>query len=243
MFLVVGECCDDVFIYGDCKRICPEAPVPVFNPIETQKNHGMAGNVVANLTAMGAECDFVCNVEDIVKTRYVDMKTNQMLLRVDENDKASRITDEQLDYIFEMSGTVHAVIISDYNKGFLTVQDIENIASWYNYSFMDTKKILGSWADGVTFIKLNEVEYQANKNSIIDHDKLIVTLGAEGCRYKDKNYPVSEKIQTMDVSGAGDTFHSAFAVEYMKSKNIKKAINYAQKCTNTVIKKKGVATL
>jgi D-beta-D-heptose 7-phosphate kinase/D-beta-D-heptose 1-phosphate adenosyltransferase len=243
MFLVVGECCDDVFIYGDCKRICPEAPVPVFNPIETVKNHGMAGNVVANLTAMGEKCDFICNVEDIVKTRYVDRKTNQMLLRVDDNDKAQRITDEQMEYIIEMSSKVDALIISDYNKGFLTEIDIENMVSWFKYSFMDTKKIIDGWADGVTFIKLNEVEFQANEYSYIDPNKLIVTLGEEGCRYKDKVYPVSEKIQTMDVSGAGDTFHSAFAVEYMKSKNIKKAIAYAQKCTNTVIKKKGVATL
>ena len=30
--LVIGESCLDIFQYGDCKRLCPEAPVPVFNP-------------------------------------------------------------------------------------------------------------------------------------------------------------------------------------------------------------------
>ena len=47
----------------------------------------------------------------------------------------------------------------------------------------------------------------------------------------------------MKVSGAGDTFHSDFTVEYMKSKDIKKAITFAQECTNQVIMKKGVATV
>ena len=28
--LVIGDCCEDVFIYGDIERISPEAPIPVF---------------------------------------------------------------------------------------------------------------------------------------------------------------------------------------------------------------------
>ena len=40
--LVIGESCLDVFTYGACKRMCPEAPVPVFNPVKTITNEGMA---------------------------------------------------------------------------------------------------------------------------------------------------------------------------------------------------------
>jgi len=247
VILVIGECCQDVFIYGECKRICPEAPVPVFNPLETISNDGMAGNVVANLNAMKADCTFICNTEDIVKTRYVDKKTNQMLIRVDGNDTAEGITVEQMLEIKEMSKTIECLIISDYNKGFLSEDNIAELSSWFKYSFMDTKKKLGSWADGVTFIKLNEVEYEHTIDTISDvtdwGDKLIITRGENGCTYGDKTHPVSEKIQTMDVSGAGDTFHSGFTVEYMKSKDIVKAIKYAQMCTNLVIRKKGVATV
>jgi bifunctional ADP-heptose synthase (sugar kinase/adenylyltransferase) len=207
----------------------------------------MAGNVVANLNAMKADCTFICNEEDIIKTRYVDKKTNQMLLRVDDNDTANRINTPQLNYIKELSKEIDCLIISDYNKGFLNTSDIKLLASWFKYSFMDTKKKLGSWADGITFIKLNEVEYWHTSDTLDTvegiADKLIITRGEEGCVYGTKIFPVSEKIQTMDVSGAGDTFHSAFTVEYMKSKNVEKAIKYAQKCTNIVIKKKGVATL
>ena len=49
---VIGELCDDIFVYGETKRLSPEAPVPVFNPIHTETNPGMAGNVVENLKAL-----------------------------------------------------------------------------------------------------------------------------------------------------------------------------------------------
>ena len=41
--LVIGESCIDVFQYGDCKRLCPEAPVPVFNPT---RNIKLLGNAI-----------------------------------------------------------------------------------------------------------------------------------------------------------------------------------------------------
>ena len=95
--------------------------------------------------------------------------------------------------------------------------------------------------------EIDNTEYNRTKHTL-DYikdieNKLIITLGDEGCCYKGKRYPVNEKIQTMDVSGAGDTFHAAFTVMYMQSKDIDKSIKYAQECTNIVIKKKGVATI
>ena len=47
--LVIGELCVDRFVYCEIKRLCPEAPVPVLNPVYTTTNDGMAGNVVENL--------------------------------------------------------------------------------------------------------------------------------------------------------------------------------------------------
>jgi len=50
--LVIGELCVDRFIYGDVKRLSPEAPVPVFNELEKVENNGMAGNVVENIKSL-----------------------------------------------------------------------------------------------------------------------------------------------------------------------------------------------
>jgi bifunctional ADP-heptose synthase (sugar kinase/adenylyltransferase) len=47
--LIIGDGCSDVFRYGTCDRISPEAPVPVMKPTRTTGNGGMAINVYENL--------------------------------------------------------------------------------------------------------------------------------------------------------------------------------------------------
>ena len=86
MILFIGEICDDIFVYGKCDRICPEAPVPVFTPRRETQNVGMAGNVANNLRALGERVQSQYNQSRIEKKRIVDEKTNQMLVRIDSND-------------------------------------------------------------------------------------------------------------------------------------------------------------
>jgi len=52
--LVVGDLMLDRFIWGDVRRISPEAPVPVVHVARESEHAGGAGNVVANLAALGA---------------------------------------------------------------------------------------------------------------------------------------------------------------------------------------------
>ena len=59
--LVVGDSCTDVFVYGDIKRLSPEAPVPVFNPIKEKSNGGMAKNVVNNVEALKSNVYSITN--------------------------------------------------------------------------------------------------------------------------------------------------------------------------------------
>ena len=81
--LVFGESCKDVFHYGDCSRLCPDAPVPVFKLINTVETWGMAKNVERNLLSLGAKVDLITSVNcrKITKTRYMDNRTNHMFLR------------------------------------------------------------------------------------------------------------------------------------------------------------------
>ena len=88
--LVIGDSCVDKFIYCKVERICPEAPVPVLNPLSTTSNPGMAGNVVINLQSLGLEVDIITNENNITKTRFVDNRSGQMVIRLDENDKCER---------------------------------------------------------------------------------------------------------------------------------------------------------
>jgi bifunctional ADP-heptose synthase (sugar kinase/adenylyltransferase) len=121
--LVIGDSCTDIFRYGKVTRIAPEAPVPIIVPELETTNPGMAGNVVANLKALGAEVDFVTNTTEIRKVRYVCSKYNHLLLRVDEND-----TCEPFNIGLLYLNKYDAVIISDYCKGFLSEEDIKQIS-------------------------------------------------------------------------------------------------------------------
>ena len=239
--LVIGDSCKDIFIYGDIVRIAPEAPVPVIKPILRKENPGMASNVVANLEALGAEVDLITNEEEISKVRYVDKRYNQMVLRVDKNDKCKRYNGvyETVDY--------DALVISDYNKGFLTEDDIAAFAERAECPvFLDTKKFLGDWCKNIDFIKINSSEHEKNFEQLPKYpylyNKLIVTKGKQGCEYKNKMYSTKE-VPVRDVSGAGDTFIAGLVFSYIKCNNIDNAIDFAQDCTTIVLQKSGVATI
>lgn len=246
--LVIGDSCVDKFIYGDVFRIAPEAPVPIFNPTSTKENKGMAGNVYQNILSIGAKCHLITNEEVIMKIRYVDDRTGQILLRVDENDKVKNLKPSILNQIKNntfQNVTYDGIIISDYNKGFLTESDIDFLCKNNTNVFMDTKKRLDKWCVDSSYIKINHVEYEHTKYNLSDlgiENKLIITLSDKGCKFKDKIFPV-EKVQIKDVSGAGDTFISGLVLEYLRTQNIEKSINFGQKCATIVVQKKGVCTV
>src|SRR5689334_9594618 len=62
--LVVGDVMLDRYIYGLVERISPEAPVPILTVERELQMPGGAGNVVRNLTALGAAVAFISVVGD-----------------------------------------------------------------------------------------------------------------------------------------------------------------------------------
>ena len=243
-FLVIGDSCVDVFRYGVVNRLAPEAPIPIIVPQRETATPGMAGNVVRNIEALGHQVDFITNISQIKKIRYVCSKYNHLLLRVDENDQCERVQHDVLDSI--KWNNYDAIVISDYCKGFLLEDDIEFISLKHPLTFLDSKKLLGDWAHNVSYIKINHSEFENNK-VILQKDtvllnKTISTRGIYGCDYRGKNYPTKE-VPVKDVSGAGDTFLAGLVVEYANSQNIELAINFAQECATIVVQKQGVATI
>lgn len=242
--LVIGDNCTDIFRYGKVDRLAPEAPVPVIVPEREIATPGMAGNVVRNLEALGAEVDFITNKVEIKKIRYVCSKYNHLLLRVDENDKCEPLSKATIGNV-DWNG-YDAVVISDYCKGFVHELDIEYISKQHPLVFLDTKKILGKYAHDVDYIKINYNEWQNNLSVMVAdkiiENKVIVTRGKYGCDFRGKNYPTKE-VPVKDVSGAGDTFLAGLVYEYVKTKDYEKAIAFAQYCTTIVVQKSGVSTV
>ncbi len=144
--LVVGDVMLDRYLWGDVKRISPEAPVPVVRVRQQSEVPGGAGNVAANLA--GLECPVsilgICGNDEagnrlrkiflekgiepllqesiarptITKTRV--MARGQQLLRLDEEEPRilSLELEEKITVRFEQKAPeCDVVVLSDYGKG------------------------------------------------------------------------------------------------------------------------------
>ncbi len=239
--LVIGDSSRDIFVYCNALKLCPDFPVPALEVVNKTENPGMAANVQRNIKVLLDSCDLVTNNnwQEVTKTRYVHAQSNHMFFRVDTSHKLDRIDLSTIDY-----NAYDLIVISDYDKGFLTEDDINEICWHHANTFVDTKKILGVWCQHAKYIKINDFEYQNSKPYLvpeIEH-RIIHTMGGDGCEYKGKRYPV-KKVEVKDVSGAGDSFMAALVVEYCRTDDIIKSIEFANKCASEVVTHRGVTVL
>jgi bifunctional ADP-heptose synthase (sugar kinase/adenylyltransferase) len=230
--LLIGDSCLDVFCYGTVERLNPEAPVPILNYKRTETRQGMCWNVYNNLKSFGIEVYMMTNEEKITKTRYIDEKTNQQILRVDDE-----VHCKPMQYLIP-DETYDAVVISDYNKGFVSSTRMFEIAYGTKCPvFIDSKKkILPSYG---CYVKINDLEYSKLEEK---HDNLIITRGGEGAEYDGILYP-GEKVNVYDVVGAGDTFLSALTFGYLKYGTIQEAIPFANKAAAVAVSHPGTYVL
>lgn len=226
--LLIGDNCTDVYQYGTIDRISPEAPVPVFVPTHKEEREGMAGNVYANLKVLGCEVNLLCG-HNSVKTRLIDSRSKQQILRIDNDVKSNPIrlsNDTLLGY--------DAIVFSDYAKGTVSYELIEQAIQTKIPVFIDTKKpdlarCQGAW------VKINESEYSKVTSEC---SGLIVTLGSRGAQCGIV-YP-TQQIEVVDVTGAGDTFISALAFGYLETQNISTAIAFANRASAVTVQHFGV---
>jgi D-beta-D-heptose 7-phosphate kinase / D-beta-D-heptose 1-phosphate adenosyltransferase len=148
--LCVGDVMLDHFVYGEVNRISPEAPIPVVRVHHERSMLGGAGNVVRNLSSLGAQAVLLtvvgsdaaaeqiaqalrvlpnCLLHTVadqdrktsVKTRYIS--GSQQLLRVDvesTNSIADDILTRLLAQFEKLASACDVVILSDYAKGVLS---------------------------------------------------------------------------------------------------------------------------
>ena len=229
--LLIGDSCYDYYHYGYVNRISPEAPIPIFDFSHVVKKQGMASNVYDNLKALGASVNIITSFSEN-KRRYIDIKSGQQLLRVDE-----KISTEVYENVSApLYSDYDAIVISDYNKGFISYEKIEEIIQrFHGPIFIDTKKTdLARFESAI--VKINELEY---KNATSFCSSLIVTRGGDKVTYgEDCYYP--PKVNVHDVCGAGDTFVAALAFEYLRKNDMEKAILFAMKASSITIRYTGV---
>jgi len=229
--LLIGDNGVDQYQYGTVDRISPEAPVPIINYTHTVTKPGMAANVKDNLEKLGCEVEFVHGVKTSIKTRVIDSRTKHHLIRIDQDAPSKSV---KIDYT--NIDQYDAVVVSDYDKGSVNYDTIENLRFRYNGPiFIDTKKTDLIRFEGC-YVKINQKEFEAAKTFPSD---LIVTKGNKGATYKDDLIPALN-IEAFDVCGAGDTFLAALTYQYCTSKNIKESIKFAIKASSVTIQHIGV---
>ncbi|AJD04532.1 TPA: D-glycero-beta-D-manno-heptose-7-phosphate kinase [Campylobacter lari] len=152
--LVVGDFMVDHYIWCDCTRISPEAPVMVMKSQKEDKRLGGAGNVYANLKSLGAEVFALGLVGDDESGRFLkenlnakllvekDRKTplksrvlshSQQVLRLDdENDFDTKLEDEIIKEYKKIAKDYDAIILSDYAKGTLTSKVTKALIEYAN---------------------------------------------------------------------------------------------------------------
>jgi D-beta-D-heptose 7-phosphate kinase/D-beta-D-heptose 1-phosphate adenosyltransferase len=241
--LLIGDSCTDEYVYGTCERLNPEAPVPILKFNRKETTRGMAWNVRENLMSFGLSVYILTNKEQITKTRYIDEKSNQHILRVDYEGECEPMEYQQP--FHERSTTdppsddwYDALVISDYDKGFLTSKKIQELVDWFEGPvFIDSKKT--KLPKEKCYLKINESE---SKLLTGRYKNLIITKGAGGADYNKVNYP-GEKTKIVDVVGAGDTFLSALVYFYLICGTIEKAIPYANKAAAIAVQNFGTYVL
>ncbi len=233
--LLIGDSCIDEYRIGTVDRLSPEAPVPVIKLVDEYSLPGMASNVHLNLEKLGIQADYIHNKQQIIKTRYIDQRSGQHLLRVDTEPTISAWngrTPARIDYY-------DAIVISDYNKGFLNYEHIEDIIQKSRgLVFIDTKKTDLKRFQGA-YVKINEHEYRSSQSI---NNRLIVTLGSRGAMYKtesgEKFFP-TESVEVVDVCGCGDTFLASLVYQYLMTSNIQSAIMFANSAASLTVQRQG----
>jgi len=157
--LVLGDFILDEYIRGAANRISPEAPVQVIEIQSKDKYLGGAGNVVNNMTAMGAKlaaCGIVGQDSDgtwlietmqkkgvdvagmfCITARTTTVKQRiiagtQQMMRLDREVKTAIPAEWEeriTDYIAKTIHRYSVIIISDYKKGVLTPKVLKSVIS------------------------------------------------------------------------------------------------------------------
>tara|TARA_R110002110_G_scaffold137526_2_gene322676 strand:+ start:109 stop:879 length:771 start_codon:yes stop_codon:yes gene_type:complete len=235
--LLVGDSCLDIYHYGVCERMSPEAPVPVFRETRQETKLGMSDNVRLNLESLGIDVFHQCNTEKIRKHRFIEENYNQQLFRYDQGENAS--LKPMLPMVFE---NFDAVVVSDYNKGFITPETFKMLQEQLDPSipiFVDSKKKdLRIFKNCI--IKINESE--AERGILDSAQEVVVTLGGRGSLWKNQIFK-TEKVDVYDVCGAGDVFLAGLVYGFLKHRDMSKAIALANKCASLSVTKMGTYVL
>lgn len=188
--LVMGDVMLDRYIYGETRRISPEAPVPVVRVTHSEERPGGAANVALNISAYGIPCtlagitgedNYAARLIDILGQHAVDccfqrhvglptitkervISQHQQLLRLDfESSLVESNPGGLIEIIESQPATTRCVVFSDYAKGcLLHIEQLINAARQRNlYIMIDPKGQDFHRYSGANLLTPNQLEFEA----------------------------------------------------------------------------------
>lgn len=296
--LVVGDIMLDRYWWGSVSRISPEAPVPVVHLQKTSLAAGGAANVAANIAGLTAEPFLVGMIGDdnesrllpslltdskisadyliklpkrqtIVKTRVV--AHSQQVVRIDQESKLN-LTDSEEQLIWkrikDLVEVVDLVVVSDYNKGFLTEKLLKrlittsldnnkyilvdpkgkNFNKYYQATILTPNLREIAEASGIDEFEPDILE-QAGKQLLLNLNlkALLVTQGEEGMTLLEKDkksiHLSARARKVYDVTGAGDTVIATLAVAAGAGLSLAESSNAANVAAGIVVEQVGTSII
>lgn len=283
--LVVGDVILDSYLIGKVERISPEAPVPVVEVEGEEFRLGGAGNVAKNLSSLGVKT-FLCGVigkdeagsilrsllanngveaflvEDerptTKKTRVVSL--NQQLLRIDWESR-EKVKGDSLRKLRKVIKTldVDGIIVSDYAKGVITKEIIQEIKDKGVFWAVDPRPVNKTLYKCASLMTPNEKElkeltkpFEGSVEELgkklkeeLNLDTLVVTRGPKGMTlFKEeiKHFPARAR-KVYDVTGAGDTVIATLTAFKLAGASWEEACELANLCAGIVVGEFGTASV
>ncbi len=284
--LIVGDLILDEYLFSEVERISPEAPVPVAHVRAVERRLGGAANVANNIVSLGAKVLLIGqigndsdgevytnllnqnNIEHslIVRDDFNTIKKvrvvshNQQLIRIDF-EEPEKINEQHIKEIHDKlkNEDFDVILISDYNKGFVTKELIEMLKGFDKKILVDPKPANVSLFRGVYAMFPNENEL----NKIIKTDgtylekgkkfvemfdsNLVLTRGSKGAAVFTTDNEFSEvpskARMVYDVTGAGDTFFSVCSLGLAVGYDLFTSVVLANTAAGIVVSKVGTAVV
>lgn len=294
--LVIGDLILDKYIGGIIERISPEAPCPVFSKNSVTNQLGGAANVAAQLKRLGANvilAGCVANDEDgkalidiakdkhistelisldktktTVKSRFI-ANTHQQVLRLDEEqieNGAIEFYENLYSYIKEHQLDLNVVVLSDYEKGVLSIDTTQRLIKLCNHlgipSIVDIKSADSKKYEGATIIKGNEKEFSQMfsfaVNEIVDTEiiknirhqlnteVIVITLGKKGliaCVADNIHRFSSSERNIYDVTGAGDIVTAYISYLFTQNYQMSDILDLANRAAGIKVESLGNTTV
>jgi D-beta-D-heptose 7-phosphate kinase/D-beta-D-heptose 1-phosphate adenosyltransferase len=292
--LIAGDLMLDEYVWGKVRRISPEAPVPIVEVDRRSCMAGGAGNAAANVSALGGEVvllgiigedDAGLRLRDALKAQGIDGSTllidrqrpttgklrvvahNQHVVRVDEEQRRPLSAEQEailLERAAQKMASIHAVLLSDYAKGLVSVRFAEGLIKLARAAgkplIVDPKGVEFAKYRQATLVKPNlreagealrrEIESESDLIKAgedlleqLHSEALLITRGPEGMslfvRGQAPIHIPTAAQEIYDVTGAGDTVASTLAMSLAAGANMQQAARLANQAAAIVVGKVG----